>query len=116
MKTGETVYSLDEYIWGTYEDIVSNLPSGTYTVYQGTAVTYLHEDFLRTECIIDGIQNEAHDTVGDCSDDYLTNIPTKKHEELNEVICKWLNENLTQPDFYRVKGCTEKIVKIEDTE
>jgi hypothetical protein len=68
----------------------------------GKTEYYRHTDFIDTEILIENAKDNAYHLVDDVSDDYLEDI-TKQHiEELNELICDYLNKHIEEPEFFRV--------------
>ena len=108
----ECLYSLDEYTWGTYEEITDGEIPGVYTLYKGERVEYTHEDCLSVYRLLDNMLEEAYDIVGEHSEGYLDDLTSDKHKELTEVITDWLNKNAKKPNFYTIKKVTSKEVII----
>jgi hypothetical protein len=100
----DKVYSIDGEEW--VDDIpylIENLENNVHTeVMIGKTEYYRHTDFIDTEILIENAKDNAYHLVDDVSDDYLEDI-TKQHiEELNELICDYLNKHIEEPEFFRV--------------
>ncbi len=103
----EFVYSINNQDFGTLDDklteIESDYEEGEIThIYKAVKVPYRHSDFISGSDVTEKITDSAYDSADEFSENYCTEIEKHK-KELEEVILKYLNENITQPDFYQVK-------------
>lgn len=101
-------YSLDEeYFFGS-DDILDMLESDYYDndelpdfVYYGEEILYTHKDFINLRYLTESMGDIAYEN-SEFSDGYLSDLTNKKAEELENIIIKWFNENVEQPQFYYI--------------
>lgn len=83
-------------------------------IYVAEKIEIFHKDVLNESNII-SLQETLEDNAIDLSeygDNYLNDLNEIKRKELQEVILNWMNNNLTQPQWFNVKNI-KKITKLE---
>lgn len=83
-------------------------------IYVAEKIEIFHKDVLN-ESNITSLQETLEDNAIDLSeygDNYLNDLNEIKRKELQEVILNWMNNNLTQPQWFNVKNI-KKITKLE---
>ena len=112
METKEYAYSLDEDIWGDYEEIMDGEIAGVYTLYKGEVERLSHANFLAVDVMIDGMKEEAYALVDNYADDYLEELTSADHRRLQKVITDWLDENAKKPEFHTIGKVTKGFVVV----
>lgn len=109
-----TVYSSDENDWSWCSESIEETAfqyiqdnglepdSNEIVLYKGTEVKSLFRDFLNVPSFIEGIQQKAHDRVGDVSSGWLTDVDEAQEKELENLILGWVASNNLEPDFFEV--------------
>ncbi|MCB1723256.1 MAG: hypothetical protein KDJ39_06130 [Gammaproteobacteria bacterium] len=116
---GETVYSHDGEEYGDYDTALFRAIDGpdevkvgdTVTLFEGEAVTAMHQMFVNVDRLIEEIQERAMDDYDDYADRYLTDI--EDASELETLIVDWLNKNAAAPTFYTVQNVREIQVVVQ---
>lgn len=76
----------------------------------GYAIPYV-VDYVDGDLIIDALQEEAYDELGEVSEGWLDHITLKQREDLNNrllsVVLDWLKECEEEPTFYKVEPFDE---------
>ena len=116
---GETVYSHDGEEYGDYDTALFRAIDGpdevkvgdTVTLFEGEAVTAMHQMFVNVDRLIEEIQERAMDDYDDYVDRYLTDI--EDASELETLIVDWLNKNAAAPTFYTVQNVREIQVVVQ---
>lgn len=83
-------------------------------IYVAEKIEIFHKDVLNESNII-SLEETLEDNAIDLSeygDNYLNDLNEIKRKELQEVILNWMNNNLTQPQWFNVKNI-KKITKLE---
>lgn len=119
-------YSENEEIWrndifDTVEDCILDAKEN-YCVESGTDIAVGEvvpwEPYVMATDILERLEEEAYDEVGEVGGDWNAfnyNKDKEKLEELSdkitEIVKQWLKDNGTYPDFYRIENV--EIVKVE---
>lgn len=91
------------------KDTLEEYPELDY-IYEGEKELYTHKDFLCIPNIICDMQEYAYEEAPEWSDGYLEDLTSKDKEELKYIILNYLEANVSQPTFYRVKNIKEIII------
>lgn len=94
---GEQFETEDEAI----DYMVNDLPKGD-DFYIGVPRKVEIGNLFNISQLIDAIQENAYDEVGDVAEDYLSDCNYKKQQELEKIICDWFKKNNFEPTFYAV--------------
>ncbi len=116
---GKYCYSLNgESFYGEYETKEGAveqgkeeaLEEGQNEIFIGICEEYIPS--ISAWQVIDSIQEDAYDKLGEFSQGYLDDVSNEHREELqdklNQVLSKWIEEHNYIPDFWSVKN-VEKI-------
>lgn len=120
MKTRHKVYSLndEDFIYEDLPDLLHELDaSGDLR----TGMEYFEADcykepasyFFSIEDITENMRSRAWDHAGEYSEGWLDDVPKEKLDELEQVICQWLDANV-DVDFWHVGKSVKKHVTMED--
>lgn len=86
----------------------------TDTLALGYAVPY-EVNYVNSDMIIEYLQQDAYDEVGDVSDDWLDYIVREQREDLEDrvlkVVKEWLKDCREEPTFYKVEVFDELTLK-----
>lgn len=77
----------------------------------GEKVPVLHKDLFKLWHLTENMQDAAYELADDYAEDYLKDLTGEKAEELKTLILNWLNENVSQPNFFTVEKVKEITVK-----
>ncbi|NYT68742.1 hypothetical protein [Pusillimonas noertemannii] len=69
--------------------------------------------FFNVDTLLEDIQCRACDEGGEYAEDFLTDLPDEKAEELRALVSNWLDANVTV-GFFTVTNATEQTVTPED--
>lgn len=106
VEKDEYCFSLDEEYWDEDTDyILDNIYDNT-TVYVGIQVKMKHKDYLSAENLICDMQQRAYDD-SEYAEGYLEGISKDKKEELSKIVLDYLNKNIGEPRFYKIRDTKE---------
>lgn len=93
-------YELDELLdlikYDYQDEIITN-------IYVGEKNPVFHSNFVCGSSIIEDITNRAYENFDDLTDNYCGELETKEHyKNIEKVILEYLNENISQPNFYEI--------------
>ena len=105
----ELCFSTDEEHFRTDVDqILHEIEAdGVETIYVGESVCKQHSDFIYVRNLIEDMQNQASEEVGEYADSYLEDFTQENIEGLKQVISNYLNTTTPQPSFYSVSSIRE---------
>ena len=93
---------IEEARYEGYED------SDTFAL--GYTVPY-EVDYIDGDLVIEALQEQAYDELGEVSEDWLDNITREQREDLNnrllKVVLEWLKDCKEEPSFYKVEPFDE---------
>jgi len=73
------------------------------TIIRGIKQCYTHETFLNSTDIIEELTNSAYEE-SEYSENYIEELEREIHKtNLNKVILEYLNKNVSQPTFFKIK-------------
>lgn len=113
----DIMYSINEINYYSYEDmkeIVETDKTITF-LYVGEKIVFKHSDFFNIKTMIEEIENSAYEESEDFSTNYidkLSNMGIEKENKLNKLIIDFLDNNIDQPDFFKIKNL--KKIEIKD--
>lgn len=114
----EKVYSLDGERFYCYDIFMSEIlhecePGDNVNIYVGAKKEVKHSDFVYVGAIIKRAQELAYDMCEEFSDGYLDGITTEdQEEELQKLICDWLEKTVGPPGFYAVESVLKTSITI----
>lgn len=74
------------------------------TIYVAERVDVLHKDIFNVNRLIENLEDDAYDLCDDWSFNYLSEFKdTNKKQEFQDLILNWMNNNLSQPNWFTVK-------------
>lgn len=109
-------YSLndEDYKFSSIEELVERYADeedkteGIVTFYGGDIVKYKASDFFHNGLMIEILQNDAWDELGEVSEKYLDDTTEEQTSELGKeiksVIDKWADKYSKHPEFYGVNN------------
>ena len=93
---------IEEARYEGYED------SDTFAL--GYALPY-EVDYIDGDLVIEALQEQAYDELGEVSESWLDSITREQREDLNnrllKVVLEWLKDCKEEPSFYRVEPFDE---------
>ena len=110
--TPKKVYSIDDEIYKTYEEIQEEIyelecPVKDVVVYEGWTNIIRHSDFINVDIVLEGMVDYAYDNHGEWTEGYLYDVTKEQAYELNNLLVRWFNKNIKQPTFYRISNIKE---------
>lgn len=113
------VYSRNEEDWQDLESIMDGLEEDyeigdTVKIFEGDAVAFAHDEFVRADRILEIIQDLAYDEMGDWQDDYLEDLARNevKVSALNKLLIDFISANAEAPRCYKVENTKEITVTV----
>lgn len=113
-------FSFDEVEWFLDEDyILDQIEENEFkdedVIYVADAEFMQHKDYLNISYLIESMQDLVYDDYEDCGD-YLSEFienrnKSEKYNELQNLILKWLDTNIEQPNWYNTKNVEEITIK-----
>ena len=97
-----------------YSSIIDQLEVGQ-TIYEGNSLYCAESDLFDVESILEDIQSNAYDLVGESSDGYTDSINQDAKNELNTFIESWLSKH-APIKFYKVRNVSERVITEDDKE
>lgn len=77
------------------------------SIFIGEKLEVKHSHYINSENLIENMQSYAYDDVDELASDYLEDFTKENREELNKIISDYLDENIAQPNFWKVKKLGE---------
>lgn len=82
-----------------------------FTVYIGDQKSLVHGDFLRNSelaCLVESMQEQAYESVGDIAEIYLENLATKDNEdEFQKLVADWIQKKTGSVNIWQVNNIRE---------
>lgn len=75
---------------------------------------YEHKDFADVSGMIDGMADNACCQAGEWAEDYPEPVSSEKIKELETLVFEWVDKNITNPTFCKVKNIKKVVVKIRN--
>ena len=96
-------------ICDSVKECVEEAKAEGYTDTETFAIGYIEPyqvDYVNADQIIEYLQEDAAENVGEVSEDWLTNITSEQYADLEsrvrKVVLEWLKECNEEPTFYKV--------------
>ena len=124
-KAGKIAWSkrIDDDIWrgGPCDSVLECVKEAEKEDYKESdtialgVVEKYHVGYVNVDMIIEHMQQDAYDTVGEVAEDWLDNITIKQRRDLEgrveDVVKEWLKEIGEEPTFYKVLPFDELTLK-----
>ena len=102
----------DEPFRGTYESVDTAAVAG-FDYYPDAESIWICEgypvavrNFVHADSILDNIADAAFDDVGEVVDDWFTEVPNDKKQELKDLIADWVIKHYP-PNFWLAKNAKQ---------
>ncbi len=108
MENKEQVYSRDNEIYSSYEDMMHELTEyydigEEVEVWEADKKEWNHADFINVDDLIYNMQTDAMDECGEVAEEYLNELTVDQKDELEIYIAEWFDKH-AKLNFYGVEN------------